>query len=77
MLKEEIGGEGEQTAGRLVAGHQESDALGFDVLVRQALSAHRAQMGAYAEALGVIFPGRTIRSALLYTSAPRLFELGS
>ena len=37
---------------------------------------HRAQMAAYAEALGVIFPGRTIRSALLYTSGPRLFELG-
>ncbi|MGI8610952.1 MAG: PD-(D/E)XK nuclease family protein, partial [Sphingomicrobium sp.] len=40
-------------------------------------AAHRAQMTAYAEALGVIFPGRAIRSALLYTSAPRLFELGS
>ena len=37
---------------------------------------HRAQMAAYAEALAVIFPGRTIRSALLYTSGPRLFELG-
>ena len=39
-------------------------------------SSHRAQMTAYAEALAVIFPGRTIRSALLYSSAPRLFELG-
>jgi ATP-dependent helicase/nuclease subunit A len=39
--------------------------------------AHRAQMSAYAEALRVIFPGHTIRSALLYTSAARLFELGS
>ena len=39
-------------------------------------ASHRAQMAAYAEALSVIFPGRTIRSALLYTSAPRLFELG-
>ena len=38
-------------------------------------ASHRAQMAAYAEALQVIFPGRTIRSALLYTSAPRLFEL--
>ncbi len=38
-------------------------------------AAHRAQMAAYAEALSVIFPGRSIRSALLYTSAPRLFEL--
>ena len=40
-------------------------------------AAHRAQMSAYADALGVIFPGRTVRSALLYTRAPRLFELGS
>ena len=40
-------------------------------------ASHRAQMAAYAEALGVIFPGRTIRSALLYTSQPRLFELGA
>jgi len=38
-------------------------------------AAHRAQMAAYAEALGVIFPGRTIRSALLYTGTPQLFEL--
>ncbi|MEO7366257.1 MAG: double-strand break repair helicase AddA [Sphingomicrobium sp.] len=37
---------------------------------------HRAQMAAYADALGVIFPDRTIRSALLYTAGPRLFELG-
>ena len=38
-------------------------------------SAHRAQMAAYAAALALIFPGRTVRSALLYTSGPRLFEL--
>ena len=38
-------------------------------------AAHRAQMAAYAEALAVIFPGRSIRAALLYTAAPRLFEL--
>ena len=38
-------------------------------------ASHRAQMAAYADALGVIFPGRAIRSALLYTSAARLFEL--
>ena len=37
--------------------------------------AHRAQMVAYAEALGVIFPGRRIRAALLYTSGPRLYEV--
>jgi ATP-dependent helicase/nuclease subunit A len=38
-------------------------------------ASHRAQMAAYAEALAVIFPGRAIRAALLYTAAPRLFEL--
>ncbi len=36
---------------------------------------HRAQMAAYAEALGVIFPGRQVRSALLYTAGPALFDL--
>ena len=38
---------------------------------------HRAQMAAYAEALKVIFPGREIRAALLYTAGPTLFELGA
>jgi len=32
-------------------------------------------MRAYTEALRVIFPGRDIRAALLYTGGPRLFEL--
>jgi ATP-dependent helicase/nuclease subunit A len=32
-------------------------------------------MQAYAEALAVIFPGHTVRAALLYTAAPRLIEL--
>ena len=36
---------------------------------------HLRQMAAYAEALGVIFPGRRIEAALLYTAAPRLFNL--
>jgi ATP-dependent helicase/nuclease subunit A len=36
---------------------------------------HRAQIKAYSEALAVIFPGRTIRSALLYTAGPALFEI--
>jgi len=36
---------------------------------------HRAQMEAYAGALRVIFPGREIRSALLYTGGPKLIEL--
>jgi ATP-dependent helicase/nuclease subunit A len=36
---------------------------------------HRAQMEAYAAALRVIFPGREIRSAVLYTAGPKLIEL--
>jgi ATP-dependent helicase/nuclease subunit A len=32
-------------------------------------------MTAYIDALKVIFPGRSISAALLYTAAPRLFEL--
>jgi ATP-dependent helicase/nuclease subunit A len=38
-------------------------------------NAHRAQMTAYAEALQVIFPGRQISAALLYTAGPKLIEL--
>ncbi|MCJ2184997.1 PD-(D/E)XK nuclease family protein, partial [Novosphingobium sp. 1949] len=33
------------------------------------------QMGAYAAALEVTFPGRAIEVALLYTAAPRLIEV--
>ena len=40
-------------------------------------NAHRAQMTAYVEALRVIFPGRAVSAALLYTAAPQLFELAS
>jgi ATP-dependent helicase/nuclease subunit A len=40
-------------------------------------AAHRAQMEAYSEALRVIFPGRHIRAALLYTSGPKLIEVMS
>jgi len=36
---------------------------------------HRAQMKAYAEALGVIFPGREVRATLLYTAEPKLIQL--
>jgi ATP-dependent helicase/nuclease subunit A len=36
---------------------------------------HRAQMQAYREALGVIFPGRRVEAALLYTAAPKLIPL--
>ena len=38
-------------------------------------SSHRAQILAYAEALRVIFPGRAVRAALLYTGGPSLFEI--
>ncbi|HEY0112992.1 MAG TPA: double-strand break repair helicase AddA [Allosphingosinicella sp.] len=38
--------------------------------------AHLRQMAAYAEALGVIFPGRRIEPKLLYTAGPVLFDLG-
>jgi ATP-dependent helicase/nuclease subunit A len=36
---------------------------------------HRAQMVAYAAALRAIFPGREVRTALLYTAGPVLLEL--
>jgi len=38
-------------------------------------AAHRLQMAAYAQALQVIFPGRRIATALLYTAGPRLIAL--
>ena len=37
--------------------------------------AHVRQMEAYAEALRVIFPGRAVETALLYTSGPKLIAL--
>jgi ATP-dependent helicase/nuclease subunit A len=40
-------------------------------------AAHLAQMQAYAAALQVIFPDRSIRAALLYTAGPQLFELAT
>ena len=39
-------------------------------------SSHRAQMTAYVEALGVIFPGKRVEAALLYTHAPQWIALG-
>jgi ATP-dependent helicase/nuclease subunit A len=36
---------------------------------------HKAQMGAYAALLANIFPGRTVRAALLYSSGPVLIDL--
>jgi ATP-dependent helicase/nuclease subunit A len=38
-------------------------------------NAHRAQMIAYCEALRVIFPGRSVSAALLYTGGPKLIKL--
>ncbi|MEA1071237.1 double-strand break repair helicase AddA [Sphingomonas sp. LY160] len=38
---------------------------------------HRRQMEAYAAALAVIFPDRTIETALLYTSGPRLIPISA
>jgi ATP-dependent helicase/nuclease subunit A len=38
-------------------------------------AAHLRQMGAYSAALKVIFPGRRVETALLYTSAPVLHPL--
>ncbi|MBS0478872.1 MAG: UvrD-helicase domain-containing protein, partial [Proteobacteria bacterium] len=38
---------------------------------------HLRQMAAYAAALRVIFPGRAVEAALLYTVEPRLFDLPS
>ncbi|MDJ0278726.1 PD-(D/E)XK nuclease family protein, partial [Sphingomonas sp. 2R-10] len=36
---------------------------------------HLKQMAAYAAALAVIFPGRAVEAALLYTAGPTLFAL--
>jgi ATP-dependent helicase/nuclease subunit A len=38
---------------------------------------HLRQMAAYAAALAVVFPGRNVSAALLYTAGARLFELSS
>ena len=38
---------------------------------------HRRQMEAYADALRVIFPGRSVEAALLYTSGPALIALAT
>jgi ATP-dependent helicase/nuclease subunit A len=38
---------------------------------------HLRQMAAYAAALGVIFPGKTVEAALLYTAGPTLIPLDS
>jgi ATP-dependent helicase/nuclease subunit A len=38
---------------------------------------HRRQMEAYVEALRIIFPGREVRAALLYTAEARLFDVAA
>jgi ATP-dependent helicase/nuclease subunit A len=38
-------------------------------------TSHRRQMEAYVHALRVIFPGRDIRAALLYTAGPILYDV--
>lgn len=38
-------------------------------------ASHLAQMAAYSDALKVIFPGRAINAALLYTGGPKLIEV--
>ena len=40
-------------------------------------AAHRAQIRAYADALRVIFPGRSVGMSLLYTAGPKLVSLTS
>ncbi|WP_309602052.1 double-strand break repair helicase AddA [Sphingomonas sp.] len=39
-------------------------------------AAHRRQMEAYCAAVRVIFPGRRVEAALLYTSGPKIITLG-
>src|SRR5439155_11687072 len=40
-------------------------------------ASHRAQMSAYVDALKVIFPGKQVAAALLYTAGPKLIDLTS
>jgi ATP-dependent helicase/nuclease subunit A len=70
------------TADRLLINEQTVSVLDFKTGrvpadARAIPAAHRAQMDAYVAALRVIFPGREIRAALLYTAGPQLFELPS
>jgi ATP-dependent helicase/nuclease subunit A len=40
-------------------------------------ASHRAQMAAYVQALEVIFPGKEVTAALLYTAGPKLISVTS
>jgi len=75
--------------GRVVAGTVDRLCIGPDLIrvidfktgraipddVEAIPTAHRAQMGAYMQALSVIFPGRRIEASLLYTAGPKLITL--
>ena len=75
--------------GRVIAGTVDRLCIGDDVIrvvdfktgrhvpgdLEDVPPSHVAQMKAYSDALGVIFPDRRIEAALLYTSAPRLIAL--
>jgi ATP-dependent helicase/nuclease subunit A len=43
--------------------------------IDQAPTSHLRQMSAYAALLRGIFPGRTVKAALLYTNGPVLMQL--
>ncbi|MFN2474689.1 MAG: double-strand break repair helicase AddA [Sphingomicrobium sp.] len=75
--------------GRVIAGTVDRLCIGEDVVrvidfktgrhapagIAEVPPSHVTQMDAYRQALGVIFPGRRIEAALLYTAAPRLIAL--
>ncbi|MBD2842046.1 double-strand break repair helicase AddA [Erythrobacter rubeus] len=69
------------TADRLLVGDDTVTVVDFKttrrapVALNEVPSATLRQMAAYAAALEVIFPGRNVRAAILYTHAPRLIEI--
>jgi ATP-dependent helicase/nuclease subunit A len=69
------------TVDRLIVGDEVVRLVDFKTGRRVPASAevapvhHLRQMSAYAEALRVIFPGRRIEAALLYTAGPTLIPL--
>jgi ATP-dependent helicase/nuclease subunit A len=71
------------TVDRLVVRPDHVRAIDFKTGRRAPLDAseippyHLRQMTAYVSALEVIFPGRTVAAALLYTAGPRLFVLSA
>jgi ATP-dependent helicase/nuclease subunit A len=69
------------TVDRLVVGERVVRVIDFKTgrRVPRAITAvpeqHLRQMAAYVAALAIIFPGREIEAALLYTTGPRLFTI--